>query len=158
MLFTFLEGVLNMMQSEADNSSSVCNNPMYWWMGYGKEPESYQGPYATKDEAIAMGKVEAHAEGAGFTIVEANSKVMSVDIFDSLWIDEQLEEHNEECWGEDGMPHLVSLPEHSRELEQALAATLKAWLDKYNLWPHVWSFDVMQNEEYFPPPNSPTES
>jgi hypothetical protein len=69
---------------------------------------------------------------------------------------EKLEEHNDECWGEDGV-EIKPTPAQGKELEGALSAVLRSWLRKHDLTPPVWAFGHMRNMEYFPPIKAKTE-
>lgn len=121
----------------------------FWWMAIGKEPESYSGPFDSRDQAIAQALSEDGKE-CGYTIVEADRSKASDDIFDADWILESYEEKNEECWGEDGADIMAS-GHQRRDLEQMLAAALAAWFEKHGNRPRPWAFGTTRNEEYIPP-------
>jgi hypothetical protein len=121
-----------------------------WWMAVGtQDPDFYHGPYDSKEEAIA----QAHAEEGkdrGFTIVEADKAKPTSDIFTADSIFEMYEEHNIECWGEDGADFEVTR-EAEIELEKMLTAALESWFDKFRTRPTPWSFGEQRNKEYFKP-------
>lgn len=122
-------------------------SPFKWYWNHGSEPESYQGGLATRDEAIAAARADdAHVS---FTIVEANKKVPTTDIFTAEDVIERYEEHNEGCWGEDGSM-IVAENAEKKELETMLSDALSAWMDKHDLHGRAFMFDDMRNEEYFP--------
>ena len=120
-----------------------------WWCGYGRYPETCSGPFDSRKAAIA----EVPPEG-GYTIIEADKAVLNFDIFDATGILDQMQDHNEECWGEDGM-EINATPAQERELETELAAVFKAWLERHDLTPKVWSFGETRKEEYIEPTPEP---
>jgi len=119
-----------------------------WWAGYGKQPESYAGPFATRDEAM----IEGHARwpDGGITICEADKSVLSFDMFAADRLLEDFEEHNLECWGEDGADICLTSPQE-HDLEQPMAAALKDWFDKSGEMPVAWTIGETRVEEYLPP-------
>lgn len=119
-----------------------------WYFGIGKHPDVYYAGGDTREQTIAQAWGD-YPEG-GFSIVEADRAVPSFDCFRGDRVLEDYEEHNEECWGEDGADIDASAGE-CRELEVALAATLQAWMDKHDKRGKLWSFGDTRNEEYFPP-------
>jgi hypothetical protein len=121
-----------------------------WWCGGGQQPEAYSGPYDTREEALTQGKAD-YPEGH-FTICEADKATVSFDMFSAGDLLERLDEHNLECWGEDGMDvHLK--PEQERSLEAHMAAAFEAWMDQSKETPSAWCFGETRAEEYFPPVN-----
>ncbi|CAN7301035.1 hypothetical protein LJR231_001532 [Phyllobacterium sp. LjRoot231] len=124
-------------------------NPFLWYWAHGAEPESYSVvDVSTREAAIAAARADdAHVHG--FTIIEANKKVPTTNIFDADNVLEQYEEHNEESWGEDGsMIHAESA--QKAELEKMLADALWVWMGKHGLHGHNYCFGETRNEEYFP--------
>lgn len=120
-----------------------------WWMAIGKGPESYTGPYDSREQAVMQALSEDGRE-CGYTIVEADSSKAGHDVFCADWTLERYEECNEECWGEDGAD-IEATPAQKRDLEAMLAAALEAWFDKHGNRPRPWAFGTMRNEEYVPP-------
>lgn len=119
-----------------------------WWAGGGQQPEGYSGPFGTREEALARGRAD-YPEGH-FTICEADKGDIRFDMFAADRLMEEFEEHNLECWGEDGMDvHLTPAMESS--LEAHMAAAFKAWMDQCSEAPTAWCFGETRNEEYFPP-------
>lgn len=127
----------------------MSDNTFEWWAAIGGEPEMYDGPFSSREDAIAQMEDE-DGEIYGFTVCEADKQVLSFHVFDAGEVLEKVEEHNNECWGDDGMN---VAPTHAQEddLEAALAATVRDWMQRHNLLPSVWAFGVMRNMEYFPP-------
>lgn len=121
-----------------------------WYWAAGSSPDTFNGQCDTREQAIAEAEADDNCIERGFTIIEAAPAVVRFDCFDSERVLEELEEHNLECWGEDGMD-LGGTDEQRKELEQMLSATLVAWLDKYGLKPAAWAFGETRNEEYFEP-------
>lgn len=123
------------------------DNKFGWYWGYGEEPEMMYGPEETRDAILQVARSES--DGAGFTICEADKSVLSFDIFDAGQIMDQYEEHNEECWGEDGSD--VALTRAAEQsLEAALAATFEAWAKANDATGKAWAFGTTRNTEYFP--------
>lgn len=127
-----------------------------WWVGRGEDPEIYHTSEPTRGGAIQVGKTEHWSEDDGFTIVEADKALMNFNCFDADQVLEQFDEHNIECWGEDGPDYA---PSHAskRELEIALSETLKAWIDGISDKPQVFQFGDQRNQEFFPAPKEGTE-
>lgn len=119
-----------------------------WWAGGGSQPESYAGPFDSRELALTEGR-ERWPDG-DFSILEADKAVISFNMFAYDRLLEDFEEHNLECWGEDG-PDICLTSEQGRSLEQHMAAALKAWLEQSDEMPVAWAIDETRNEEYFPP-------
>jgi len=125
------------------------NGEFKWWMSGGSGPESFHGPFDSKEEAVDEGR--GYGWEDGFTVVEADKSVVSNTIggddYAERIVDELLED-NAECWGEDG-------PENEWSTSQidSLAADIRKTVDMWlmNNQPATWSFGVMRNSEYFPP-------
>lgn len=117
-----------------------------WFYAGGEEPEIWYGRLGTREEAVDAGW--ANCPDGDFSIVEADSARVSFDIFDASRVIDDYEERNIECWSEDGAQ--IEIGQHGRELELALAETLKTWMDKHGLRGRVWSFGETRNQEYFP--------
>jgi hypothetical protein len=118
-----------------------------WYYGCGKQPEVYYAGGDTREQTLAQAWSE-YPEG-GFSIIEGDKATPSFDCFRGDRVLEDYEEHNEECWGEDGA-EIDATAGQCRELEVALAATLQAWMDKHQKRGKLWSFGETRNEEYFP--------
>ena len=129
------------------------NNPMLWYWGFGSEPEVYNGPHNTREEALAEARISSDEDNRGFTLVRANRGFPDTMIFDGDRVMEDYCENNEECQTTDGgLPGTENVQRPQlRELEDALAATFKAWLDKHKLYQAGWAFSTMDNKEYIPP-------
>ena len=119
----------------------------HWYWGYGVEPEVMYGQEDTRDAILQVARLES--DGAAFTIVEADKQVPDCNIFDAGRVLEDYDDHNEECWGEDGS-EITPTREQELELESALGAVLKNWMDKHALHGKAWAFGVQRNREYFP--------
>lgn len=120
-----------------------------WYWGYGEEPEVCYGAEDTREAILQVARTES--DGAGFTILEADKATTSTDCFDADQVLEQYEEHNIECWSEDGADFPTCSIEAKRELEQALATALQAWMEKHDHHGRPWSFGIQRHQEYFPP-------
>lgn len=118
-----------------------------WYWGHGREPDGMYGPEETRDAILQVARLEC--DGDGFTICEADKSVPAFDIFDAATVMEQYEEHNIECWGEDG-PDIALTPAAERELEAALAATFEAWAKANAATGTAWTFGTQRHTEYFP--------
>lgn len=121
-----------------------------WYMGAGKDPESCHGPYATREDAIAEGRGYGHDNG--FTVMEADKAVPSLPDADDLiseFLDnnEELADPDGDCFGTD----FKASREQEDELTAAVQLVFRDWLDKHKLWPTVWAFGAMRNQEYFAP-------
>jgi len=120
-----------------------------WYMAIGKNPESYTGPYASREQAVMQALSEDGKE-YGFTIIEADQVKSSDDIFDADHVFERFEEYNEECWGEDGADIEATAPQRA-DLERMLSEALTAWFEKHGTRPCSWAFGNTRNEEYISP-------
>lgn len=125
-------------------------NPFHWYWGYGQEPEIFYGACATREEALAKAKADKDALEEGFTVVEASKLSAKHNIFSADNIIEQYEEHNVECWDEDGS-QINPDDEAKRELEALLEQALDTWMDLHDAHGHAIGFDEMRNDEYFAP-------
>lgn len=119
-----------------------------WWVGGGNQPEYYHGPFDSEDDA--MGKARAEYPDGHFTICEADKSVLRFDMFAADRLLEEFEEHNLECWSEDG-PDICLKAEQERSLEQHMADAFKAWLEQSGEMPVAWAVDETRVEKYFPP-------
>jgi hypothetical protein len=102
-------------------------------------------PEDSRDAIIAR----AHQElgpGEAFTIVEANKETLRPLEFDGDDLMERFDEHNETCWGEDGMDEAVP-HDAVAELVADLNRAAKAWLDRHRADIKVWCFGDQRNEE-----------
>lgn len=126
-----------------------------WWCGGGKEPEVYFGPFDSRDDA--MGKARAEYPDGHFTICEADKAVLSFDMFAADRLLEDFEEHNNECWGEDGMDVCLK-PTEERALEKHMADAFRSWLEASSEMPVAWAIGETRTEEYHPPVSAPAES
>lgn len=113
-----------------------------WYWGLGTECEAYHLA-ASRDDAYELGMGEC-APGDVFTIVEATKLVPSFKVFDADRVFEEFEEHNEECWGEDGA-EIAATEEQKRDLEERLASVLRAWAPRDFF--RAWSLGEFRNEE-----------
>ena len=87
----------------------------------------------SRDEAIQAGMAECN--GKDFWVQEARLTPLNDDIFDAEWLEEQFSDRNEEAVPEDGLESGAS-QEQKRELELALAETLRAWRVRHGLFKH----------------------
>ena len=117
-----------------------------WYWGRGEEPECFYDGSATGDEAMA--KARADSPEGGYSIVEADKTIPSTECFDAGQVLEAFEEHNEECWGEDGAP-TAATDAQRRELEHKLADCLGRWLKKHGLG-KAYNFNNIRTHDYFP--------
>ena len=123
------------------------NNFKWWWAIGTSQPESYNGPCDTREQAIA----EAQADDGnvhGFVIVEADRSVPDCKIFDAGRMLEDYDEHNLECWGEDGAD-VQCTAEQEIDLEVMLTAAFDAWFKKHGISQSGWNFDTTRNAETF---------
>lgn len=120
-----------------------------WWAATGQDPESYDGPFSTREEAVAQMMAEDGRE-CGYTVIEADKAIARSDIFDAGMIYERYEEYNEECWGEDGADFHTTR-EQDRDLERMLTEAFDAWFVKHGTRPRAWCFGETRNQQYVPP-------
>lgn len=123
-----------------------------WWyaVGHGSEPERYNGPCGTRDEAISEALNNDGSE-SGYAIVEAAlSQPTTKGTFDANFVLVKYDENNEECWDEDG-PEITPTSEQGSELEAALDKALDEWMERHGLRGRAWAFGATRNAEYFPP-------
>lgn len=119
-----------------------------WYYGGGSCPENFYAAEGGRDDAVREGWAN-YPEG-DFTVCEADKALPSFEVMPADWIIERYEECNEECWGEDGAD-IAPSNEQERELEAAMAETLKSWMVKHGLQGRVWNFGNTRAEEYFAP-------
>jgi hypothetical protein len=111
-----------------------------WWAGDDEERFTV-GPCDTRDECLAEAKVNFEQP---FTLHEADKMLPSCMGADGL-AQRALEDMAEcECWSEDGMDDAWT-DAQVRELEEALAATVNAWVKKNP--PDTFTFGVCRNVE-----------
>lgn len=125
-----------------------------WYWGYGEEPDVFYGGEDSRDAILQVARREC--DGEGFSIVEADKSVPDFGFFDADQVLEQYDEHNIECWSEDGPDFPDIKLEVKRELEKALGATLKRWMDKHKCHGRAWAFGSQRHQEYFPAVSGPT--
>lgn len=119
-----------------------------WYYGQGIEPDSYNGPCDTREEAIEEGR-DTYGDD-GYSICEADKMVPRLDVLDWDFVVGRIEDCNPDCWSEDGPEDFGATTEQTDELERMLAATLREWNAKHGLI-RAWGFATMRNQEYFPP-------
>ncbi len=125
-----------------------------WYWGRGREPECMWGPEDTRDAILQVARTES--DGQDFTICEADKSVPSFNIFDAGQVMEQYEEHNIECWSEDG-PDIAMTRDAEKDLEAALADAFEKWARANDAVGNAWCFGTQRHTEYFPP-SLPKES
>lgn len=119
----------------------------WWWQTGTSEPETYRGPCDTREEAITEAQAE-EGNNLGFVIVEADRATQDSGCFDASRVLEGYEEHNIECWGEDGAD-IEATTAQERDLETMLAETLETWFKKHGNAPRSFCFGTMRNQETF---------
>lgn len=125
-----------------------------WYWGRGEEPEGMHGPEDSRDAILQVAMSEC--DGVGFTICEADKAVPAFNIFDAGQVLEQYEEHNVECWSEDG-PDIALTSEAERDLELVLAEAFGKWAKENDAVGNAWCFGTQRNIEYFPAPQAEQE-
>lgn len=103
---------------------------------------------STREDAIAEGR--SQYGGDAFHIIEAMKADPSLP--DAETINDAFVAMNEGLGGEDmyfGEDFIVS-PEQQDELTEDFQKLYAAWLDKHNLWPHVYAFSATRNAEAIP--------
>ena len=118
-----------------------------WYWGRGEEPEGMHGPEDSREAILQVARSEC--DGEGFTICEADKAVPSFNIFDADDIIERYEEHNEECWSEDGAD-IALTREAEKDLESVLAAAFEKWAKENDAVGNAWCFGTQRHTEYFP--------
>jgi hypothetical protein len=119
-----------------------------WWWGKHAEAERYNGPFATREEAVAeaMEESESGEEFPCFTVCEATKAALRDDVFDADWALEQWHDRNEEAQDEDGELGMSPTNEQRAELEQVLTAAFAGWRQKHHLG-RAWAFGEIRNTE-----------
>lgn len=108
-----------------------------WYVAHEEEAEYFDASADTREAALAEG-LKKYGD-TPFVLIEADKFILSYDIFDAYRIIEKMEDHNEECWGEDGLDMGEDFDGASRlELEAFLAAALQGWLAGKGMTPRVW--------------------
>lgn len=102
-----------------------------WWMAAYEDSEVWNGPYDNREQAVAQGTAEF--DGDAFWVFEADKSVCRAAI-NAGWIAEHLIEdlieHNDECWGEDGADDAFS-NEAIKDLEKSLETLVADWLKRF---------------------------
>lgn len=120
-----------------------------WWIGSnGEHYDSDLPPGSTREDAIEEGRRQYY--GDAFYIIEATKcdpSLPEAEAINNLFI-----EMNEDLGGEDLYfgEDFKSSPEQDAELTEGFQKLYAAWLDKHNLWPHVYSFAATRNDEAIP--------
>jgi hypothetical protein len=122
-----------------------------WWWGEGEYPEEYNGPFDSREEAIADARDNDVHIDTGFTICEADKEAPRyIDGYRFLeeWgdLNSDLANPSGEHFGSDVCPSKEQLDELTDMLKQAFTA----WMDRHKLHPLVWTFATMRNEQVFP--------
>lgn len=117
-----------------------------WFVGEGAQPELCNGPYDTKEEAVDEGYGYGYES---FTVMEAKHAkpwLPDADCIVTAFLDgnDELGDPDGDYFGEDMKP----TKEQEQELTDELRQVFSEWLDRHKLWPSVWSFGAMRNEEY----------
>lgn len=117
-----------------------------WWYGMGVDAERYL-PADSREDAIAKATEEAaDYEWEEISIALARPMTLNNDIFSADQVLDLLVEKNDEAWNEDGeLLGMETAPEQDRELELALAETLKAWREKHKIG-RAYALDIKECE------------
>lgn len=116
-----------------------------WYAAEAEDSEAYEGGFATREEALALGQ---HVFGdEPYVLLECDKRVPDFNFFRADAVLETFDEHNMECWGEDG-PEIAASEEETQQLERALAAAFGRWLDDNKLHPHVFMTANCRTCEY----------
>ena len=115
-----------------------------WWWGEGSEPERYEGPFDTRDQALANA-TESARESATVTVCEGRRAALDDDCFGAPDVIEGWTDQNEENQDENGELGMGPTPEQERELELALAETFTAWRTRHGLG-RAWHLAERRND------------
>lgn len=117
---------------------------LQWW--WSEDEERCHGPFDSREDALAGAHDGADDEATEVEIFTASRRPLRDDIFRADEEFERFEEHNEECWGEDG-PNMRDVPVAAvRELEVALMAAFARWRERYAPW-SSWTIENFANRE-----------
>lgn len=119
-----------------------------WQWYYSEDGERFNGPCATRDEAIAEGRREV--EGA-FHILEATKGQFYFSIDNSTYF-EMIDGQNEDQVDPEGNGLSDSLTkEQADDLIQSVNAAIEAWKARTNFNEVPWGFDETRNQEIIQP-------
>lgn len=119
---------------------------LWYWAPY-PEPEVWYGAKATREEAVALA-LEHNPQG-GYSICEADKAQPNAEMFDADNLLEQYEEHNTECWSEDG-PEIALTSDDKRSLEKHMAEAFQAWMTASGHEAKAWCFGQTRVHDWIP--------
>lgn len=106
-----------------------------WYVACAEAAEAFDAVADTRAEALEKGLAKYGT--APFFLIEADKMALDFSVFDAERLLEEFAEHNEMCWGENGME--LDLEAEDREsLETHLADALRSWMRKNDCIPPVW--------------------
>lgn len=108
-----------------------------WW--HTQNEEYLNGPCETRDAAIAAGIYEFCGEP--FLVCEGKRFKYQPPSFDACWLAEQFDDANCEYGPEDEGPSAAWSDDACRELENALEATFREWLERHR-YDDAWAIDA----------------
>jgi hypothetical protein len=120
-----------------------------WWIS--TDEERYQGPYDSREEAIAVGTDDYG--GDAFHICEATQGMLNLRPFWADDIYDRLQDVNEERVDpEDGELFRKSpTKEQDADLANMVNDAIEAWARKHNIDTRAWAFDSQRNSERIDP-------
>jgi len=119
---------------------------MQWW--YSQDEERWNGPCETREEAISEGRGEYDDEG--FMVMEAEQGDYDLSISAERIFDFLADRNEELTDPDDGAVFSDAKPEQKRDLEKAMAATIKAWADAHKLSYRAFMFTKQRAAESIP--------
>ena len=120
---------------------------MSWWHTR-HEDERWNGPYKTREDAIAGGRVEYGADN--FEICEAEQGMYRTPCF--YEIEELMNNINEELIDPNGDGIFrAGLPPYKKiVLEHAVREAIQTWMELNGMRATAWAFENMRNQETIP--------
>lgn len=118
-----------------------------WYHGYAEDTEVFSGPFDSKEDAIAEGRVSYDDD---FYVCEADKSVMVANIDGERFAElvmEDLCESNEDCFGEDGPDDpWAHIKDAHRALGNGIEQAVSDWLKDYP--GKTWCFGHVRAGEY----------
>lgn len=119
----------------------MTNNNWGWY--HSDDRERWSGPFTTRDEAIAEGRVC----GSGY-VCRARKGYYDLKVFDADDVIDRLDDFNSETTDPDGdgvLGHLSS--EQRKDLETTIRDTLSSFCARHNINLDTWAFVETDSEE-----------
>jgi len=119
-----------------------------WCWGEGDDPERFFGPYLSRSEAEQVARETMEGAMGWLTLLEGRLEKLIDDIFSAELLFDDFADRNADYLDPDvdrsGLEEATD--RQRRELEEALAETLRNWRERHGLG-YVWAFAETRNRQ-----------